>query len=50
LQAGGGTNIRLTRSIVLRLLEADFITIRLPNSTNQRQYDLRLSNGVVFRF
>jgi hypothetical protein len=50
LQAGGGANIRLTRSIALRLLEADFITTQLPNSTNNRQYDVRFSNGIVFRF
>ena len=50
LQAGGGMNIRLTHSIALRLFEVNFITTHLPNSTNQRQYDLRLSNGVVFRF
>lgn len=50
LQAGGGMNIRLTHSIALRLLEADFITTSLPNSTNNRQYDVRFSNGVVFRF
>jgi hypothetical protein len=50
IQAGGGANIRLTYSLALRLLEADFITSSLPNSTNNRQYDLRLSNGLVFRF
>jgi hypothetical protein len=49
-QAGGGVNIRLTHCIALRLLEADFITTHLPNSTNQRQYDVRFSNGIVFRF
>jgi hypothetical protein len=50
IQAGGGANIRLTRSIALRLVEADFITTQLPNATDQRQYDVRFSNGIVFRF
>jgi hypothetical protein len=50
LQIGGGANIRLTHCIALRLIEADFIATHLPNSTNQRQYDVRFSNGVVFRF
>ena len=50
IQLGGGVNIRLTRRIALRLLEADFIATHLPNSTNSRQYDIRFSNGVVFRF
>jgi hypothetical protein len=50
IQVGGGANMRLTPRIALRFLEADFISTDLPNSTNNRQYDLRLSNGVVFRF
>jgi peptidoglycan-associated lipoprotein len=50
IQLGGGANIRLTRRIALRLIEADFISTHLPNSTNQRQYDVRFSNGIVFRF
>ena len=50
IQLGGGANIRLTHCIALRLLEADFIATHLPNATNQRQYDVRFSNGVVFRF
>ncbi len=50
LQAGGGINIRLTHCISLRLLGADFLMTQLPNVANNRQYDLRFSNGVVFRF
>jgi len=49
-QAGGGANIRLTHSISLRMLEADFITTHLPNAANSRQYDVRFSNGIVFHF
>jgi peptidoglycan-associated lipoprotein len=50
IQLGGGANIRLTRRIALRLLEADFISTKLPNVSGSRQYDVRFSNGVVFRF
>ncbi|MGD0732426.1 MAG: hypothetical protein ABR956_14290 [Terracidiphilus sp.] len=50
IQAGGGVNIRLKRCLALRLVEADFITTQLPNATDQRQYDVRFSNGIVFRF
>lgn len=50
IQLGGGANIRLAHSIALRLFEADFVSTNLPNSTNNRQYDVRFSNGVVFRF
>jgi hypothetical protein len=50
MQLGGGANIRLTHRIALRLLEADFVSTNLPNSTNSRQYDVRFENGVVLRF
>ena len=50
IQLGGGVNLRLTRRIALRLVEADFVSTHLPNSTNSRQYDVRFSDGVVFRF
>jgi hypothetical protein len=50
IQAGGGANLRLSHLIALRLVEADFITTQLPNATDQRQYDVRFSNGIVFRF
>jgi hypothetical protein len=49
-QAGGGANLRLTHSIALRLVGVDFVSTSLPNSTNNRQYDVRFENGVVFRF
>lgn len=50
IQTGGGANLRLTHKLSLRLLEADFLTTSLPNSTNDRQYDLRLSHGLVLHF
>lgn len=50
LQAGGGANIRISNNLSLRLFEADFITTSLPNSANNRQYDVRCSNGLVFHF
>jgi len=34
----------------LRLVGVDFVSTSLPNSTNNRQYDVRFENGVVFRF
>jgi hypothetical protein len=50
LQAGGGFNLPLTRSLDLRLIEADFIMTKLPNNNNDFQGDARLSAGLVFRF
>jgi hypothetical protein len=50
LQAGGGMNFRLTHSVSLRVVEADFVMTALPNIADNKQYDLRLSNGLVFHF
>jgi outer membrane protein OmpA-like peptidoglycan-associated protein len=49
LQAGGGFNLPLTRSLDLRLIEADYILTKLPNGNNDLQSDARLSAGLVFR-
>ncbi|MGA3162471.1 MAG: hypothetical protein ABSC77_14785, partial [Terracidiphilus sp.] len=50
VQAGGGLNMRLTRNLGLRLLEADYVMTRLPNNTNNYQGDIRFSNGITFHF
>lgn len=50
LEAGGGFNLYLTKSLGLRLLEADYIMTKLPNNTNSYQGDIRLSNGLTFNF
>jgi hypothetical protein len=49
-QTGGGVNLHLSKSISVRLVEADYVITNLPNNANNKQYDLRLSNGVVFHF
>jgi outer membrane protein OmpA-like peptidoglycan-associated protein len=50
LQAGGGFNLPIAKSIDLRLIEADYILTKLPNASNDFQGDVRLSAGLVFRF
>jgi hypothetical protein len=50
IQTGGGLNMRLTRNLGLHLLEADYVMTRLPNNANNYQGDLRMSNGITFRF
>lgn len=48
--AGGGINVRLSRKLALRAVQADYLQTRLPNSTNNQQNHLRISGGIVFRF
>ncbi len=49
LQAGGGYNYPITKSIDLRVIDANYFLTKLPNASNDFQGDLRLSAGVVYR-
>jgi outer membrane immunogenic protein len=48
--AGGGVDVNLSPRIALRAIEADYFLTLLPNGTSDRQNNLRLSAGIVFRF
>ena len=48
--AGGGFNVRVSHRFALRAVQADYFQTRLPNGANNRQNQLRISGGVVFRF
>jgi len=47
---GGGLNMNLSRRFAIRAIQADYLQTHLPNDGNNRQNNLRLSAGVVFRF
>ena len=44
---GGGVNVRATRHIWIRLIQADYLRVGFTSNT---QNDARLSAGIVFRF
>jgi outer membrane immunogenic protein len=48
--AGGGLDIGLTHHIAIRAIEADYYMTRFNNGVNDRQNNLRLGAGLVFRF
>lgn len=50
LLAGGGVDLNLSSGFALRLAQADFLHTNLPNGTNNRQNNTRLSAGFVLRF
>lgn len=50
LIAGGGLDIAFTRHFAIRALEADYYRTQFANGSNDRQNNLRLSAGVIFRF
>jgi peptidoglycan-associated lipoprotein len=48
--AGGGLDIGLTRHIALRAFQADYYLTHFDNGINNRQNNLRIAAGVIFRF
>lgn len=49
VKAGGGLNVALSRRLALRAIEADYLSTRFPNTTNNEQNNLALGAGIVFR-
>ena len=47
--AGGGLDIRMKSWLAIRPVQADYFLTQLPNGGGNRQNNLRLSAGVVFR-
>ncbi len=50
LIAGGGLDIGISRHFAIRALEADYYRTQFANGLNDRQNNLRISAGVIFRF
>lgn len=49
LLAGGGLDIHMKSWLAIRPIQADYFLTQLPNGSNNRQNNLRLTVGVVFR-
>jgi outer membrane immunogenic protein len=47
---GGGVTAALGRRIGWNIVQVDWIFTTLPNAQNNRQNDLRVGTGIVFRF
>lgn len=47
--AGGGLDIRTNSHLAIRAVQADYLYTQLPNGTDNRQNNLRLSAGLVLR-
>jgi hypothetical protein len=48
MQAGGGLNLNITKNVGVRLLQADYVRMALPNAASNIQNDLRLSFGATY--
>jgi opacity protein-like surface antigen len=46
---GGGVDLSLSHHVAVRMVQADYLYTRLPNAAGDRQNNLRLGAGIVFR-
>ena len=47
---GGGMEMKYSRKLSFRLIEASFLNTRLPNNATSTQNNLKLSTGIVFHW
>ena len=47
---GGGVTTRLKNHLGLNIIEADWVYTQIPNAKNDRQNDLRIATGLIYRF
>jgi hypothetical protein len=50
MTAGGGIDIKLTKLIAIRPVQAEYFLTKIPDGLNNRQDNFRFSAGIVFRF
>ena len=50
LQVGGGMDLRLSRHVALRAIEASWLRTQLPNATTGVENNLRAGAGLDFKF
>jgi len=48
-KVGGGFDLKVSRHISVRIIQANWLRTQLPNSTTNVQNDLELGAGIVFR-
>jgi outer membrane immunogenic protein len=49
MTAGGGVDFKVSRHVSVRPVQAEYLMTKLPDSLNNRQDNLRVGAGVVFR-
>jgi opacity protein-like surface antigen len=50
MTAGGGVDFKLSRHVSVRPVQAEYFMTKIPDGLNNRQNNLRLGTGMVFRF
>jgi len=50
LSAGGGVTTRLSRRFGLNLIQVDYVYTQIPNAKSDRQNNIRVATGLIYRF
>jgi len=50
MAAGGGLDVRLSRHVSIRPVEAEYFLTKIPDGLNHRQNNFRAGAGIVLRF
>ena len=50
MAVGGGLDIRVSRHFSVRPVQAEYLLTKIPDGLNNRQNNVRLSAGIVYRF
>jgi len=50
LLGGGGVTTRLKNHLGINIIEADYVYTQIPNAVNDRQNDIRVATGLIYRF
>jgi len=50
MTAGGGIDVRVSKHFSIRPLQVDYFLTKIPDGINNRQNNLRVGTGIVFRF
>ena len=50
LMGGGGVTTRLKDHLGLNIVEAEWVYTQVPNAVNDRQNNLRIATGLIYRF
>jgi hypothetical protein len=50
MTVGGGVDVRVSKHVSIRAVNAEYFLTKIPDGLNQRQNNFRLGAGIVLRF
>lgn len=50
MSVGGGVDLRVSKSIAIRPVQAEYFMTKIPDGLNEQQNNFRFGTGMVLRF